>query len=224
MNILVKKFRDIKKFPKWIYYLPAYLMRFYCFAFFRKKLVDPFSIIANDPHGKIGAIWHNRLFFLAFAFPRKVSRNCVAVISPSRDGQYLTDFISCLGVGALRGSSCQRGVSAQLGGIRAIEAGKDVIFTPDGPRGPKYKIKAGPVHLAAMTGAEVVPMCINYSRYWSLKSWDGFQIPKPFCKVTVALGEPLMVPKDANAEEKERYRCELERRMLALTVDGEVAP
>lgn len=224
MNVFVKQFRQIKKFPKWIYYIPAFLMRFYCFVFFRKKLDDPWKIIAGDPHGKIGVIWHNRLFFLAFAYPRKVSRNCVAVISPSRDGQYLADFISCLGVGALRGSSCQRGVSAQLGGVRAIEAGQNVIFTPDGPRGPKYKIKTGPVHLASITNTEVVPMMINYSRYWSLRSWDGFQIPKPFSRVTVRLGEPLVVPKNPGAEELEKYRLELEKRMLALTVDSEVAP
>ena len=217
MNI-VKRFRQIKRFPVWIFFLPAMLMKFYCICFFRKKIIDPCGV-CDDARKYVATVWHNRLFFLPFAFPAHLRQRTRAVISPSRDGQYLADFISFLGVKSLRGSSSKKGAAALLGGVKVIESDGNVAITPDGPRGPKYQMKTGPVQLASLTGAKIVPVGINYSRYWELKSWDGFQIPKPFARVTVTLGTPITVPANADAETLENIRVKLQEVQLSLTVD-----
>jgi len=66
-----------------------------------------------------------------------------------------------------------------------LEKGEDIGITPDGPRGPKYHLHPGAVKLAQLTGVPLVPIHIKYSRYWELKSWDAFRIPKPFSCVSV---------------------------------------
>ena len=80
-------------------------------------------------------------------------------------------------------------------------------------------MKVGPIHLASVTGAEIVPVSINYSRYWSARSWDGFQIPKPFSKVTLMIGSPIAVPPHLDRDEVEKYRQLVEAELMKITVD-----
>ena len=143
----------------------------------------------------------------------------MAVVSASRDGQYVADFIKQFGIGSLRGSSSRRGANALLGAIHAINEKKNVAFTPDGPRGPRYVLKPGPVILASKTGAPILPVSINASRYWEIKSWDGFQIPKPGAKITMIIGETIKVPADLDAEGIEKWRKTVEDALNAVTVD-----
>ncbi|MBQ9087326.1 MAG: lysophospholipid acyltransferase family protein [Lentisphaeria bacterium] len=218
MGVLKKKFRSVKKLPDWIFVLPALLMKFIFKCFFRFELIDKNGSVERA-RGYIGMAWHNRLLFFAPAFPRRIRKRSVAVVSASRDGQYVSDFIKCFGIGSLRGSSSKKGVNALLGAIHAIKEGKNVVFTPDGPRGPRYVLKPGPVMLASKTGAPVVPLAINASRYWSVKSWDGFQIPKPFAKLTMIIGDPIMVPPDLDADGIEKWRKIIEDSMNTINQD-----
>ena len=80
-------------------------------------------------------------------------------------------------------------------------------------------IKRGPVQLASKTGAKIIPVAINASACWSLKSWDGFQIPKPFSKLTLILGAPIEIPPDLDAGELEKYRKLVEQALLDITRD-----
>ena len=164
-----------------------------------------------------------QLLRVQISLPKFLRKRTLAVISPSRDGQYLSDFISLFGVVALRGSSSKRGAVAQLGAFHAIEEGKNVVFTPDGPRGPRYKMKNGPIHLASRSGAMLLPIVINYSRYWEVKSWDRFQLPKPFSTITLSIGDAIHVPPELDADGLEKYRDLTEKAMLALTSDRETA-
>lgn len=218
MGVLKKKFRSVKKLPDWIFVLPALLMKLIFKCFFRFELIDKNGSVERA-RGYIGMAWHNRLLFFAPAFPRRIRKRSVAVVSASRDGQYVSDFIKCFGIGSLRGSSSKKGVNALLGAIHAIKEGKNVVFTPDGPRGPRYVLKPGPVMLASKTGAPVVPLAINASRYWSVKSWDGFQIPKPFAKLTMIIGDPIMVPPDLDADGIEKWRKIIEESMNNINQD-----
>ena len=218
MGSLKKKFRQVKKLPTWLFWFPAALMKIAFRLFYRFKLIDPHNFCA-DPESIIGITWHNRLMFICPAFPRKVMKNTSAVISASRDGQYLADFLGFFGAEALRGSSSRKGANALLGAIRAIESGRNVVFTPDGPRGPKYQIKIGPVAVAAKTGAVIVPFVLNSSRCWKLKSWDEFQIPNPFSTLTMVIGEPISVPADADVETLEKFRKQAEDALLNITED-----
>ena len=218
MGFLKKKFREKKKFPNWIYIFPAFFIRIYYRFFFRHEIIDPHDMV-HESRGVVAVTWHNRLFFYAVAFPKLTRERSVAVVSASRDGQYVSDFISQLGLGSIRGSSSRGGAQAQLAGVKAIQEGKNVCFTPDGPRGPKYKMKPGPVHLASLTGAKILPLSINFSRCWKLKSWDNFQIPKPFSKITLIMGETISIPPNLDAKQLEEERQKVQDVLMSITKD-----
>lgn len=218
MDYIKQKFRNIKKFPTWIFWPLVWLMRLGRILFYRVEIVDPNDFI-HKGHGLISVTWHNRLFAFPVVFP-KAARCCTAaVISASRDGQYVSDLVSLFGIKSIRGSSSKRGAAAQLEAIRLIKEGYNVAFTPDGPRGPKYHLHKGPVHLASTTGSCIVPLMLNYSRYWSIKSWDNFQIPKPFIKIRLILGDPIPIPPDLSLDELELHRRRVEEALLAITED-----
>ena len=81
-----------------------------------------------------------------------------------------------------------------------LSEGIDVAFTIDGPRGPVYKVKPGPIWLSQRTGFSVLPVHVQPERYWELSSWDRFRIPKPFTNVLVQFGKPIHVPPDADLD------------------------
>ena len=218
MGKIKKKFREIKKLPDWIYFFPALLVKVVLRCFFRFELIDKHDAV-NNARGAIGLIWHNRLLFFAPAVPRPIRERTVAVVSASRDGQYIADFIKQFGIGSLRGSSSRRGANALLGAIHAINEKKNVVFTPDGPRGPRYVLKPGPVVLASKSGAPILPVALNASRYWQFKSWDGFQIPKPGAKLTMIIGEMISIPPDLDADGIEKWRKIVEDALNSITID-----
>ena len=209
MGYFKKKFRDTKKLPDWIFILLAAFIRFMRFCFYRVRIVDPDGLI-NTSERMVAVTWHNRLLFFPAVFPKAVRKRTVAVVSASRDGQYIADLIKCFGLRSARGSSSKAGAHAQLEAARALKAGNHVSFTPDGPRGPRYHMSKGPIHLASLHGTSVVPVAINASRYWECRSWDRFQIPKPFSTLTLVIGTPVPIPPDLSSEELEHYRKMLE--------------
>jgi hypothetical protein len=101
-------------------------------------------------------------------------------------------------------------MNAQLEAVRALKSNCNVSFTPDGPRGPRYHLSRGPIHLASLHKTSVIPVAVNASRYWECRSWDRFQIPKPFCKLTLVIGKPIAIPPDLTAEQLEFYRKKAE--------------
>ena len=92
----------------------------------------------------------------------------------------------------------------------------DVGFTPDGPRGPRYHLNPGVIKLAQKTGIPVIPANVEYSRFWRLKSWDGFMIPKPFSRVEITIGKPVEIQQTATDEEFEQERLGLEQTLSAM--------
>ena len=227
MSIIKEKIRSVRKLPTWFFLLPA-LVLFLCRRIFiRVRIVDPHGIIPlAGEQSFIGVTWHNRLLYFPAVFPARVRRNSYALVSSSRDGQYIADLLKFFRIRSLRGSSCRRGVNAQLESIRALKTENCVIaVTPDGPRGPRYRLHPGAVHLASVTGVSIVPIGINSSRYWKAGSWDGFRIPKPFSRMTLELGEPIRVKPDLTPPELEAKRLEVEKalREINLVTSAELA-
>ncbi|QSH41078.1 lysophospholipid acyltransferase family protein [Lentisphaerota bacterium ZTH] len=218
MSKLKKKFRNIKKLPDWIYVLPALFLKLIRKAFYRLEIIDP-DDLTNKARSCITVTWHNRLMFFPAAFPAVARKRTKAVVSASRDGQYITDLIAQFGIGSVRGSSSRKGANAQRAALKGLKDGYHVAFTPDGPRGPKYKMAKGPVHLASITGRPIVPLSINASRYWQIRSWDNFQIPKPFAKLTLILGQPIEIPPDLSDKELEKWRQLVEDKLMEITAD-----
>ena len=205
MGYFKQKFRDTKKLPDWIFVILAAFIRFMRFCFYRVKIVDPDNLIPTAER-MVAVTWHNRLLFFPAVFPAEGRKRTVAVVSASRDGQYIADLIKCFGLRSARGSSSKAGANAQLEAARALKQGNHVSFTPDGPRGPRYHMNRGPIHLASIHGTSVVPVAINASRYWECRSWDRFQIPKPFSTLTLVIGRPIEIPPNLTPEELEHYR------------------
>jgi len=97
--------------------------------------------------------------------------------------------------------------------IRLIRAGLPMAFTVDGPRGPRYEAKSGPVVLAKKTGNPILSFVVECERFWQVKSWDQLQIPKPFSRARVFYAEPVSVPEDANDDLIEEKRSELQAKL-----------
>ena len=165
----------------------------------------------------IGALWHNRLLIfplvLRWFLP---NRHGAALISASRDGDLLADAIHRFGYDVVRGSSSRLGASAILQLTEALAAGRDVVITPDGPRGPAYELGPGIIFLAQKSGAAVLPMNLEFSHYWRLGSWDRFIVPRPFSKVRVLFGQLYRVGATNTPEQFEAERLRLQKAMMSL--------
>ncbi len=165
----------------------------------------------------IGALWHNRLLVFPFVLRRFLpQRHGAALISASRDGDLIADVVKRFGYDVIRGSSSRMGASAILQLAEVLASGRDVVITPDGPRGPAYELGPGIIFLAQKSGAAVVPMNLEYSHCWRLGSWDRFIVPRPFAKVRVLINRPYRVTATTTPEEFESERVSLQNAMMAL--------
>lgn len=141
----------------------------------------------------IFALWHGRLLPLGFLHR---GQDIVCLASRSADGEYITRILQHWGFGVVRGSSSRGGDTALRELIRVVRAGRSVAVTPDGPRGPRERLKPGVLQLAQLTGAPLVPLAAAASRAWWFVSWDHFLVPQPFARLHVAYGDPIFVPRD----------------------------
>ncbi len=163
------------------------------------------------------AFWHDRIFTSTYYFR---GRSIVVITSQSKDGEYIARFIQRFGYGAVRGSSSRGGVGALVEMIRMMRKGSPMGFTVDGPKGPRYEAKSGPVILAKKTGNPIVPFLIEAERFWTVNSWDRLQIPKPFSRCRVFVGSPIYVDTSANADMIAEKTDELQRSLDDLVAVG----
>lgn len=159
------------------------------------------------------ALWHNRTFT-----PCYVYRYCVdskvpmsMLTSASKDGALLSTVAGDYGMRTVRGSSHRRGAVGFRDMLRELNEGCCMCITPDGPKGPRYKSRAGVIRLASVSGLPILPLCIDIPNCWRIKkAWDGFVIPKPFSRVNVLVREPLHVPSDIDEETQKEYMEKLD--------------
>ncbi|HVI83579.1 MAG TPA: lysophospholipid acyltransferase family protein [Chthoniobacterales bacterium] len=165
----------------------------------------------------IAALWHNRLLLISFVLKRFFpQRPGAGLISASHDGDLIADVTRRFGFDVVRGSSSRMGASAVLELGQVLASGRDVLITPDGPRGPAYELGPGIIFLAQRTAAPVVPVNMEYSSCWRAKSWDRFIIPTPFSKVRVIIGQPQEIRSTSSDKEFERERLRLQNLMMSL--------
>ena len=161
----------------------------------------------------IMAFWHGRILPATHFFRR---RGIVVITSENFDGEWIAGIIERFGYGTARGSTSRGAKKALLQLRRDMAVGKPAAFTLDGPRGPAQVAQPGAVWLSKATGNPIVPFHIEASRYWTLKSWDRTQIPKPFATMAIAIGEPMNVSEESDEAGIERARLDLERRLAHL--------
>ena len=155
----------------------------------------------------IVSFWHGRILPLSLYFR---GRGIVVITSENFDGEWIARIIGRLGYRTARGSSSRNARAATLQLLRDIRAGRSTAFTLDGPRGPARVAKPGAVWLAGATGAPLLPIHAECERSWSLRSWDRTQIPRPFSRVHMVVGQPIGVPGGLSDEAQAQACRELE--------------
>jgi lysophospholipid acyltransferase (LPLAT)-like uncharacterized protein len=150
-----------------------------------EKSLQLLKIYRHRP--KVCALWHNRLFIAAHLFQKYFHGiKMYGLISPSRDGAWLSEIYRNMGIHAIRGSTQRGGHSAFMEMVDAIKEGHTVTITPDGPRGPRYLVKPGIITLAKETHVPILIGSIRIHNAWRFNSWDRFYLPKPFSRISLA--------------------------------------
>jgi lysophospholipid acyltransferase (LPLAT)-like uncharacterized protein len=179
---------------------------------------DNFHSIRSAGKNVIFAFWHGRIFMGTYFFR---NRGIVVMTSRNRDGEYIARVIRRFGYGAARGSSTRGGQRALAEMIRELRKKRDVAFTLDGPRGPRYVAKPGAVWIASKTGDAIFPFHMSPEKKWVFNSWDEFQVPRPFTRILVLMGEPIYVREGAGEEELETSRQALQNVLDELRRRGD---
>ncbi len=209
------KQRILIHFADWTFYL---LIKFIGKTIrFETEGWENFEKIERDGKIPVYATWHNRIFPSVYFLK---NRGIVVLTSRSFDGEYIARFIGRFGYGAVRGSSTRGGVGALVEMIRLMRQGLPMCFTVDGPKGARYVAKTGAILLAKKTGNPFVPFLVEAEKFWTLNSWDKLQIPKPFTRAKVFIAEPIYVAKNADDEEVENKRQELQKKLDQTTALG----
>lgn len=164
---------------------------------------------AGEPY--IVALWHGHILPGMYYFR---DRGIMVVTSENFDGEWIARIIRRFGYGAARGSSSRGGARALRSLLKSI-AQAPAAFTVDGPRGPRGVAQPGIVWLARATGRPILPIHAAADRHWTLGSWDRTQVPKPWARIVVAIGEPMRVAREPGEHGLEPARLEVERRLRA---------
>jgi hypothetical protein len=168
---------------------------------------ERFDAAGRSTAAVVFAFWHAAILPLLY---QHRGSGAVVLISEHRDGEIIARIAERLGFRTLRGSTSHGASRALIGLARALAAGENVAVTPDGPRGPARRFASGSLVAAQRAGAPVLPIGLVVQRAWRLPSWDGFMIPKPFSRVTIAYGEPTPVrgatPREA-ADEAQHFEA-----------------
>lgn len=177
---------------------------------------DPF-VSRTGPH--LLAFWHRNALIAAFVFR---DRGISVPVSRSRDGELITQLLLGLGYAMPpRGSSSRGGASALRALMRTVEEGFTISIQTDGPRGPARISKRGMVRLARSTGRPISTLTFSAKPCIRFRSWDGTLLPLPFSRVLCRFGPAIVVPRDADPNEEEMIRGELDRELNRLTDEAD---
>lgn len=167
--------------------------------------------------------WHNRILFYSWFLERHHRRTgwpWAITVSRSRDGDLPAALALLIGARLTRGSSGRGGAGAFRHLQRYVQdEGCSVLHLCDGSRGPRCIVQKGAIALGAATGTPLVPSVWQADRQWVLKTWDRFQIPKPFATITLSWGEPQRVAPEPDKETMERERMRLESSLHGMERD-----
>ncbi len=165
-------------------------------------------LIEHNGEAGIAAFWHRCIFSSAWIWR---NRGIVVMNTVNFDGQWTRRVIERLGFGTAQGSSSRGAIEGLTVMAQRIKEGKHVAFTIDGPRGPRYVAKPGPVILARRTGSPIVVFHIGLQRAYTFKkSWDLFQIPFPFTRAVMFFAPTVRIPIDAGSEVLHQKQAEMQ--------------
>ena len=163
----------------------------------------------------IFAFWHSRILMVSYLYQ---GWGAAILVSQSKDGEIIAQILNRQGHRIVRGSTSQGGTRAMAHIIRILK--KDQCtggITPDGPRGPRYKVQPGVITLGKKTGYPVIPITYSARKIKVFDSWDRFILPAPFTSGTFIYGDPLFVPKDSTLKEEKALCMQLENELNRIT-------
>lgn len=180
-----------------------------------RKAIDE---LQNENKNIVAAFWHGTMIIPWFLLR---SFNMVGLTSKSKDGNLLAKVLKYWKYRVIRGSSSEGGDVALGILIDYAKNKQSVAITPDGPRGPAKKLKAGAVIIAKKTGIPIVLIGVGIQKKKVLKSWDLFQIPTLFSKINIIYSDPIYVHKDLNYEETSSVILSCELKLNELQTKAE---
>ncbi|OGR00666.1 MAG: hypothetical protein A2511_05340 [Deltaproteobacteria bacterium RIFOXYD12_FULL_50_9] len=161
----------------------------------------------------IVAFWHYSIFYI---LKLKSGRQCVAMVSASKDGEYIARILKVMGLEVVRGSRSKGGLGALKEMVVWLAKGMNAAIVADGSQGPPRQVQAGAILLSSRSGVPIIPIVWSADRYIAFRSWDRLILPKPFARISMWYGEPLLVPAEIKSKDIEQYRLELEKRLNTL--------
>jgi hypothetical protein len=161
----------------------------------------------------ICAFWHGTMLVPWYVFR---NLNAAALVSKSKDGELLTKVLTNWNYDVVRGSSRDGGKEAFDLVVSKACNKQSVAITPDGPTGPPFQMKAGAMVAAKKSGLPIILVAVENLKAFKLKSWDSFEIPKPFSKVICHFSEPIYVDKELKRDEVSEKIRECEMRLNNL--------
>jgi lysophospholipid acyltransferase (LPLAT)-like uncharacterized protein len=162
----------------------------------------------------IYSFWHRCVFPATWMWR---DQGIAVMVSRSFDGEYIARIIEVFGFVAVRGSSSRGGAEALLGMREELTKGTAVAFTIDGPRGPKYVAKPGPVRLSRATALPMMAFYVGLENPWILNTWDDFMIPKPFSNALIRVSRKIQVSEDPTDEEIDGFHSQLQAALERVT-------
>ena len=172
----------------------------------------------DDLYPGIFVFWHRCVLPAMWMFR---NRQLAVITSESRDGEYIARVIRRFGYVAVRGSSSRGGQRGLREMEAMVKAGGAVAFTIDGPRGPRYVAKKGPVLLARLTGLPITAFYVAVEKSWVLKTWDRMVIPRPFSRAYVRVAKFIYVAAEADDAALERHYAEMQAALERVTAFAE---
>lgn len=157
-------------------------------------------------------LWHGQMLLALWKHAPRTG----VLVSEHKDGEIITRILERFGMFGVRGSSSRGGTRALLEAVQVVRGGLDMAFTPDGPRGPRHSFAPGALILAHRAGVPLVSIVAHADRTWVFRSWDRFELPKPFARVTVLYDTPVQFD-DADARAAAARAGEYTARLHAAT-------
>jgi hypothetical protein len=185
------------------------------------QVVGLTNLIDSEKAGKgvIIALWHGRMLLPVYHLRnRKIS----ALISLHNDGEMIARVVRKLGYITRRGSPKEGGMEGFKELLSDLKHGMSVAIMPDGPTGPRHSVRDGVIHLARLSGAPIVPISYSANPRWVAKSWDRFNVMKPFSHGVIVMGQPVSVARRmSGSEEVNQARDEILRVLIEVEVEAD---
>jgi lysophospholipid acyltransferase (LPLAT)-like uncharacterized protein len=181
---------------------------------------DQFDELRQNGKNVVVAFWHGSMFVGWFLHRPKENWNVSALVSQSNDGEFLSTILERWNYTMIRGSSHTGGKEAMQLMVDEVAKGNSLAITPDGPRGPRHEMKMGAVRVAQLSGVPLILVGIAASKKKQLRSWDKFEIPRPFSSVVAKYSGPIIVPKELTNESLDEFKLKMQNVMMKLTDDA----